>query len=85
MKVKELINLLEQLDPDYDISLSIYEGRDDEGYEKNACCEHFVVHECSYGEHEITGIEMDAWENETYRKEFCDRYDYPKNKFYKRS
>lgn len=82
MKVKELIELLGRLNPENNITLAIaVKGADGDGYQKYACCEHFVVHECDLGEDELLGIDIDLWENESYRNIFCKTHDYPDSKF----
>lgn len=83
MKVKELIELLGRLNPDDDISLAIaVDDSDVDGYQNYICCEHYVVHECDGGEHELIGVDTDLWEKEEYRNVFQKEYNYPENKFY---
>lgn len=84
MKVKELIKLLGQLDPNDDISMAIaIRGDMDDEYQKYTCCEHFIVNECSGGESELIGLDLDLWEDEKYRNIFCKNYNYPESKFRK--
>ena len=82
MKVKELIELLGKLNPENDITLAIaVDGKDDDGYQKYICCEHFIVHKCNGGEDELLGMDLKIWENERCREIFCKRYGYPDSKF----
>lgn len=84
MKVKELIELLGQLDPNDDISMAIANRCDmDDEYQKYTCCEHFIVNECTCGESELIGLDLDLWEDEKYRNIFCKNYNYPESKFRK--
>ena len=84
MKVKELIELLGQLNPNNDITMSIaIKGDIDNEYQDYTCCEHFIVNECSCGESELLGLDLDLWEDEKYRNIFCKNYNYPESKFRK--
>lgn len=86
MKVKELIELLGHLNPDDNITIAIAcedEYDNSSRYQKYVCCEHFIIHECQYGETEIIGLDLDLWKNETYKNNFCKEYNYPKNKLLK--
>lgn len=82
MKVKELIELLGRLKPNDDISIAIaVRGDTDDEYQNYTCCEHFIVNECSCGESELLGLDLDLWEDERYRSVFCKSYKYPESKF----
>ena len=84
MKINELIELLGQLNPNDDISIAIaIRGDEDDEYQKYTCCEHFIVNECTCGESELLGLDLDLWEDEKYRDIFCKNYNYPERKFRK--